>query len=195
MNLISIFITSILTGNIVLTKFLGICPFIGNSNNRKNAFMMGLAVTLVITLSSIITYLLYYYVLVPTNTTYLKTIIFILVIASMVQALVIIIKNKFKNIYDSLGIYLPLITTNCAVLGVVLLNITNNYTFLETIIYSLGSSIGFTLVIYVFSTIREKIEVSNVPKSFKGLPIALITAAIMSLLFTRYIGVKWHIFY
>ena len=107
----------------------------------------------------------------------------------MVQALVIIIKNKFKNIYDSLGIYLPLITTNCAVLGVVLLNVTNNYTFLETIIYSLGSSIGFTLVIYVFSTIREKIEVSNVPKSFKGLPIALITAAIMSLLFTRYIGV------
>ena len=113
--------------------------------------MMGLSVTLVITLSSIITYLLYYHILVPTNTTYLKTIIFILVIASMVQALVIIIKNKFKNIYDSLGIYLPLITTNCAVLGVVLLNITNNYTFLETIIYSLGSSIGFTLVIYVFS--------------------------------------------
>lgn len=189
MNLINIFITSILTGNIVLTKFLGICPFIGNSNNRKNALMMGISVTLVTTLSSIITYLIYYYILVPTNTTYLKTIIFILIIASMVQALVIIIKNKFENIYNSLGIYLPLITTNCAVLGVVLLNITNNYTFLETICYSLGSSIGFTLVIYVFSTIREKLEVSNVPKSFKGLPIALITAAIMSLLFTRYIGV------
>lgn len=189
MNLINLFITSILTSNIVLTKFLGICPFIGNSNNRKNAFMMGCSVTLVITLSSIVTYLLYYYVLVPTDTTYLKTIIFILVIASMVQALIIILKNKFKNIYDSLGIYLPLITTNCAVLGIVLLNITNNYTFLETIVYSLGSSIGFTLVIYVFSTIREKIEVSNVPKCFKGLPIALITASIMSLLFTRYIGV------
>lgn len=189
MSLINLLVTSILTGNIVLTKFLGICPFIGTSNKSKNALMMGVSVTGVVTISSIITYLLYHYVLVPTDTTYLKTIVFILVIASMVQIVEIIIKNKSKKLYDSLGIYLPLITTNCAVLGVVLLNITNNYTLLEIVIYSLGSSIGFTLVIYVFSTIRERLETSSVPNSFKGIPIALITAAIMSLLFTRYIGI------
>ena len=189
MSLINLLVTSILTGNIVITKFLGICPFIGTSNNSKNALAMGVSVTGVVTISSIITYLLYYYVLVPTNTTYLKTIVFILVIASMVQIVEIIIKNKSKKLYDSLGIYLPLITTNCAVLGVVLLNITSNYTLLETIVYSFGSSIGFTLVIYIFSTIRERLETSNVPASFKGIPIALITAAIMSLLFTRYIGI------
>lgn len=180
MNLISLFITSILTGNIVLTKFLGICPFIGNSNNRKNALMMGVSVTLVITLSSIITYLLYYYVLVPTDTTYLKTIVFILVIASMVQALIIILKNKFKSIYDSLGIYLPLITTNCAVLGVALDNISAGYNFIESVVAGLAVSIGFTIVIYVFATIRERLEIADVPESFKGTPIALITAGIMA---------------
>ena len=188
MSLSSIFLTSILTGNIVLTKFLGLCPFVGTSNNEKNAYMMGISVTGVVTISSIITYLLYYYVLVPTNTVYLKTLVFILVIASMVQIVEIIIKSKSKRLYDSLGIYLPLITTNCAVLGIVLLNINNNYNLLHTIIYSLGSSIGFTLVIYIFSTIRVRLESSNVPRSFKGIPIALITASIMSLLFMRYIG-------
>ena len=173
---------------IVLTKFLGICPFIGTSNKEKNALMMGIAVCAVTTISSILTYLLYYYVLVPTDTTYLKTIVFILVIASMVQITEIIIRNKFKSLYETLGIYLPLITTNCAVLGTILLTINNNYTFLETIIFSLGSSLGFTLVIYVFSSIRERLETANVPKPFKGIPIALITASIMALLFSRYIG-------
>lgn len=188
MNLISLFVTSILTENIVLTKFLGICPFIGTSNKEKNALMMGISVTGVVTISSVITYILYYYVLVPTDTTYLKTIVFILVIASMVQIVEIIIKNKFKKLYDTLGIYLPLITTNCAVLGTVLLNINSEFTLLETLIFSFGSGIGFTLVIYIFSNIRERIEISNVPKSFKGTPIALITAAIMALIFGRYIG-------
>ena len=188
MNLISLLITSILTENIVLTKFLGICPFIGTSNKEKNALMMGLSVTGVVTISGLITYALYYYVLVPTDTTYLKTIVFILVIASMVQIVEIIIKNKFQNLYDALGIYLPLITTNCAVLGTVLLNINSEFTFLEMLIFSFGSGIGFTLVIYIFATIRERLEISNVPKSFKGTPIALITAAIMALIFGRYIG-------
>ena len=187
-NLISLLITSILTENIVLTKFLGICPFIGTSNKEKNALMMGLSVTGVVTISGLITYALYYYVLVPTDTTYLKTIVFILVIASMVQIVEIIIKNKFQNLYDALGIYLPLITTNCAVLGTVLLNINSEFTFLEMLIFSFGSGIGFTLVIYIFATIRERLEISNVPKSFKGTPIALITAAIMALIFGRYIG-------
>lgn len=189
MSLISLFLTSILTGNIVLTKFLGICSFIGTSNNKKNAYMMGLSVSIIVTISSVITYLLYHYILVPTDTTYLKTMVFILVIASMVQIAEIVIKNKFKNLYEDLGIYLPLITTNCAVLGIVLLNINNNYSLVQTLIFSIGSSIGFTLVIYVFSTIRERLETANIPKPFKGIPIALITAAIMSLLFTRYMGV------
>lgn len=188
MHLISLFITSILTENVVLTKFLGICPFIGNSNREKNAIMMGTAVTGVVVISSLITYLLYYYILVPTDTVYLKTIVFILVIASMVQIVEIVLKSKFKRIHEILGIYLPLITTNCAVLGTVLLTINNEFTLLETIIFSLGSGLGFTLVIYIFSTIRERMETSNIPKPFQGIPIALITASIMSLLFSRYIG-------
>ena len=153
MNLISLFITSVLTENIVLTKFLGLCPFFGNSKKEKTALAMGLCVTLVTTLSSLI------------------------------------IKNKYKKLYKSLGIYLSLITTNCAVLGVVLLNINNNYNLLETIVYSLGSSIGFMLVIYVFSTIRERLEQSDIPKCFQGIPIALITASIMALIFERYTGI------
>lgn len=188
MDLISLFVMSILTENIVLTKFLGICPFIGTSNKEKNALMMGISVTGVVTISSLLTYLLYYYVLVPTDTIYLKTIVFILVIASMVQIVEIIIRNNFKKIYNSLGIYLPLITTNCAVLGTVLLNINNDFTLLETLIFSFGSGIGFTLVIYIFSSIRERLETSNVPKCFKGAPIAFITASIMALLFSRFIG-------
>jgi len=188
MNLVSLFVVSLLTENIVLTKFLGICPFIGTSNKEKNAVMMGVAVTGVVTISSILTYVLYYYVLVPTDTAYLKTIVFILVIASMVQITEILIRNNFKKLYESLGIYLPLITTNCAVLGTVLLNINSEFTLLETLVFSFGSGLGFTLVIYIFSTIRERLETSNVPKSFKGTPIALITAAIMALIFGRYIG-------
>lgn len=189
MNLISLFLTSFLTENIILTKFLGLCPFFGNSSKEKNALSMGICVTIITTLSSIITFLINKYILIPTNTTYLKTLMFILIISSLVQTLVLILKNKYKKVYKNLGIYLSLITTNCAVLGVVLLNVNNNHTFLETIVYSLGSSLGFTLVIYVFSTIRERLETSNVPKSFKGLPISFIIAAIMSLIFTRYTGI------
>ena len=188
MNLISLFIVSVLTENIVLTKFLGICPFIGTSDKEKNAVMMGISVTGVVTLSSLITYILYHYVLVPTDTIYLKTIVFILVIASLVQITEIIMKSKFKKLHESLGIYLPLITTNCAVLGTVLLNINNDFTLLETLIFGFGSGLGFTLVIYIFSTIREKLETSNIPRAFKGTPIALITASIMALIFGRFIG-------
>ena len=188
MNLISLFTISILSGNIVLSKFLGICPFIGTSKSEENAVHMSLAVTLVVTLSSVITYLLYHFILVPTNTVYLKTVMFVLIIACVVQAFEIIIKKTNKKLYESLGIYLPLITTNCAVLGVILLNITNNYSLIETLVFSIGSSIGFTIVTYVFSTVRERLNTINVPKRFKGVPIALITASIMALLFTRYIG-------
>ena len=187
MNLINICIASILTENIVLTKFLGICPFVGTSSKEKNAIGMGLSVMLVVTISSIITYLLYNYLLVPTNTIYLKTVLFILVIASMVQLLEMLLKKYIPTLHKSLGIYLPLITTNCAVLGITLLNITNNYNFAEMLVYSISSSLGFTLIIYIFSTIRERIEKCNVLESFKGYPIALITAAIMTLIFSRYV--------
>ena len=187
MNLISIVTSALLTENVVLTKFLGICPFMGVSTKRKNAISMGLSVMLVVTLSSIITWTLYHFLLVPTKTEYLKTVLFVLVIASLVQLLEIILKRYFKQIHDMLGLYLPLITTNCAVLGIVLLNINNDYNFIEMLTYSICSSLGFTLVIYIFSSMREKINNSDVPTPFKGHPIALITAAIMALLFSRYI--------
>lgn len=187
MNLISLLITSILSSNVVLSKFLGICPFIGNSKSKKTAISMGISVIFVITTSSVITHLLYNYILVPTKTTYLKTVIFILVVAAIVQIIELIIKETNKKLYKLLGIYLPLITTNCAVLGTILINISNDYNLLETLVYSFGSALGFLLVIYIFSTIRERLETCNVPSKLKGVPIALITASIMALLFTRYV--------
>lgn len=186
MSLISLFVTSILTQNIILTKFLGICPFVGTSDKEKTAIGMGISVMIVVITSSVLTYLMYNYILIPTNTEYLRTIIFILIIAFIVQLTEILIKKKIPKLHKSLGIYLPLMTTNCAVLGIALLNIYNDFSFMEVLIFSIGSSLGFTLVIYLFSTMREKIEINDIPKSFKGFPIALITAAIMSLLFVRY---------
>lgn len=187
MNLISLFITSLITENIVLTKFLGLCPFFGNSSKEKNAIAMGICVTVITTISSILTYFIYNFILVPTNTTYLKTLMLILIIASLVQLLILILKNKYKEIYKELGIYLSLISTNCAVMGVVLLGINNSYGLLETVVYSFGSSLGFLIVVYVFSTIRERLK--NIPKSFEGIPIAFIIASIMALVFERYIGI------
>ena len=186
MNLISIAIAGLLTSNVVLTKFLGICPFIGTSKNKKNALNMGLSVMIVVVLSSIITYFIYYKILVPTNTTYLKTIMFILVIASLVQTLELFLKRFFKKIYSSLGLYLPLITTNCCVLGIVLLNIESSYNLYEMLVYSVSASLGFVLVIYVFSSIRQRLDKCDVPACFKGTPIALILAAIMSIIFMRF---------
>ncbi len=188
MNLISIFVSSILAQNIVLTKFLGICPFVGVSNKEKSAVGMGFAVMFVVTVSSVITYFVHKYVLIPTDTAYLRTIIFILVIASFVQLTEIVIKKYFESLHKVLGIYLPLITSNCAVLGIVLINIFSEYTLLETLVFSIGSSLGFILVIYVFATIRERMETSPIIKSFRGFPIALITASIMALIFSRFIG-------
>lgn len=186
MNLISLLISSILTENIVLTKFLGICPFMGTSDKEKNAIGMSLAVTLITILSSIITYLIYNYVLIPTNCEYLQTIMFIFVIACMVQAMLIIMKNKFRKLYNSLGIYLPLITTNCAVLGITLLNVNSDFSFIQMLIYTIGSCIGFSLVIYIFSIIRENLS-NDVPECFKGYPIAFVIAGIMALIFGRII--------
>lgn len=186
MNLISLLISSILTENIILTKFLGICPFMGTSNKEKDALGMSLAVSIVTVLSSIITYLIYNYVLIPTNTEYLQTLMFIFVIACMVQIILIIIKSKFRKLYNSLGIYLPLITTNCAVLGITLLNVNSDFSFIEMLVYSIGSSLGFSLVIYIFANIRENLS-DDIPTCFKGYPIAFIIAGIMALIFGRVI--------
>ena len=189
MNLVSLFIASVLTQNIVLTKFLGICPFVGVSDKEKSAVGMGLTVTFVVTISGILTYLIYHYLLVPSKTEYLRTILFILIIASFVQFTEIIVKKYFPTLNKLLGIYLPLIATNCAVLGIILLNVLNEYTFTETLVFSIGSSAGFVLVIYIFSTIRERMESTPIIKPFRGFPIALITAGIMALIFSRYIGI------
>ncbi len=186
MSLINIFLASVLTENIILTKFLGICPFIGTSNKEKGALGMGLAVTTVVTLSGIIAYILYYFVLVPTNTEYLRTILFILVIASMVQSLDLIMKKKFQKLHSQLGIFLPLIASNCAVLGITFLAVDYGYDFIQMLVFTVGSGVGFTFLIYLYATIREKLESRPVLPSFKGVPIALVIAGIMAMIFGRF---------
>jgi len=187
MSLISIFATALIFENIILVKFLGICPFIGTSKKEETATLMGISVVFVMLLGSVISFIVYKYILVPYEAEYLKTIVFIMVIASLVQMVQTIIKRVSLKLSNSLGIFLPLITTNCAVLGVVLLSIESNYTLLQTITYSLGSSLGFFLIIYIYSTLREKIDETILPKAIKGLPIAFITASIMALIFDRFI--------
>ena len=185
MSIFTIFITALVTENVILTKFLGICSFLGTSNKEKNAIGMGISVTFVVLVSTILTYLINKYILIPTNSTYLQTITFILVIACFVQITELVIKRYFKSLYKSLGIYLPLITTNCAVLGIILTNIRSDYNFIESIFNALGSSLGFVLVLYIFALLRDKKKKNNIIKSFKGIPIALITAGIMALIFGR----------
>ena len=193
MNLFTIFMTALIAENVVLTKFLGICSFLGTSNKEKNAIGMGISVAFVVMISTILTYLINKYILIPTNSTYLQTITFILVIACFVQITEIIIKKYFKDLYKSLGIYLPLITTNCAVFGIILSNIKMEYNLITSVvgknmkllILLLGASLGFVLVIYIFSLIREKIENNDIVKPLKGIPIALITAGIMAIIFAR----------
>ena len=180
MKLFGLFIALTFVNNVVLSKFYAICPLMGLSKNPKNALNMGIAVIFVIFLSSIITWLLYYYVLVPLKITYMDLITFILVIASLVQFLEMFLKKTSPDIYKSMGVYLPLITTNCAVLGVALDNITANYNLIEAAVAGIAVPLGFLIVIYIFATIRQRLEIADVPTSFKGVPIALITAGIMA---------------
>lgn len=186
MELITLAFTAILIENVVLSQFLGTCPLLGVSGKRDSALGMGLAVVFVITLSSVVSWLLYTYVLVQFNMEYMRTIIFILVIAGLVQIIEMFIKKVSPGLYRSLGIYLPLITTNCAVLGLATIVATPDYTFLTALVYSFASSVGFLFVIYVFSTIRERIAKGNVPTAFKGVPIALITAGILAMIFSKF---------
>ena len=190
MNLFSIFVGAILVNNFVLAKFLGICPFLGVSKKVETALGMGIAVTFVMTLASIITYLVQIAILNNFGLEYLQTIAFILVIAALVQFVEMFLKKSSPGLYEALGVYLPLITTNCAVLGLAILNIQNEYNLIQTIINSLGAAIGFTLAIVLFAGIRERLELADVPESLKGFPIALITAGLMSIAFLGFSGLS-----
>lgn len=185
---IGILICSILTENFVLAKFLGICPFLGVSKKLNTAAGMSIAVTFVMVLATAVTYPLFAYLLVPNGLDYLQTLVFILVIAALVQLVEIVLKKFIPPLYEALGIYLPLITTNCAVLGVTILNFTKEYTYAQSIVNSLGSGLGFMLAMILFAGVRERLDSCNCPKFLKGLPITLIAAAIVSLSFTGFSG-------
>lgn len=188
-NIFTMSISLILVNNVVLTKFLGICPFIGVSKSSKNALGMGLAVLFVILMSSILTYGLYYLVLVPFNITYMETIVYILVIASFVQFVEMFLKKFSPALYKSLGIYLPLITTNCVVLFVAKDNISAGYNFVEMLTAAIATPIGFMLMLYVFACIRERLESADVPAVLKGNPIALIILGTMALAMAGLAGI------
>lgn len=184
----SIIIGSIFVNNYVLGQFLGICPTIGVTKKTETASGMGIAVIFVVTLASIITWFIQNYILVKFGIEYLQTIAFILVIASLVQSVEIVIKKISPNLYDSLGVYLPLITTNCMVLGVAIKNIDNRYTLLETVVNSVSASIGFFIALVMLAALREKLELSDTPKAFKGVPIAMVTLGLMAIAFMGFNG-------
>ncbi len=188
MKLILIFLSSAIINNFVLSYFLGICPFIGVSNKTSSAFSMGIAVTFVMTLTAIVSWILNNFVLIPYNLEFLQTVSFILVIASLVQFVEMVIKKVSQPLYRALGIYLPLITTNCAIMGLALFISLKNYTFLEGIFYALGAGIGFTLAIVLMAGIREDLDLADVPKSMRGVPITLITAGLLALAFMGFAG-------
>ena len=183
-------ITTILIENYIFSQFLGICPFLGLSEKPSNAIGMGCAVTFVMTLSTAITWALYHYVLVPANLAYLKTIAFILVIASLVQLIEMFLKKSVPSLYSALGIYLPLITTNCAILGAALLCVNKNYNFIESVTFSFGSAVGWTLAIVVFAGVRARVIFADPPKCFKGTPIALVTACLIAMAFSGFQGIE-----
>lgn len=187
---ISIIITAIFVNNIVFAQFLGICPFLGVSKRISSAVGMGMAVTFVMAISTVVTYLLQMYVLVPLGITFLQTIVFILVIAALVQVLEIIMKKTMPVLYQALGVFLPLITTNCAVLGVAILVIQKNMTLAESLVYAVATALGFTLALIIFAGIREQLALARVPKAMKGTPIALITAGILAMAFMGFAGIK-----
>lgn len=187
-NIFQIIIASIFVNNYVFARFLGICPLLGVSNKTETAAGMGVAVTFVITLASAITWVVHEFVLSQFGLEYLMTIVFILVIAALVQFVEMFLKKSSPGLYNALGVYLPLITTNCVVLGVAILNITSEYNFIEMIVNALGSSIGFLIAIVFLATIRERIDIADVPEVFKGFPISLVTVGLMSMAFMGFQG-------
>ena len=182
-NLILIIVSTALVNNVVLSQFLGICSFLGVSAQKKASLSLGLAVTAVLTVSSLVAAALYQYVLLPLHLEYLKTIVFILVIAALVQMVEMFLKKNAHGVYQSLGIYLPLITTNCAVLGVALTNVQNGYSILESTVAGLGTAVGYTVAIVLLAAIREHIDQEAVPAPFRGAPIVLLCATLMAMAF------------
>lgn len=178
-----------LVNNVVLSQFLGLCPFLGVSKKTDTAAGMGAAVIFVIMIASAVTYGVYYAILTPLNLEYLQTIVFILVIAALVQLVEMILKKFIKPLYEALGVYLPLITTNCAVLGVAISNIDDGYTFGQSLANSLGTSVGFLIAIVILAGIREKSENNNIPKPFQGTPMVLIASGLMAIAFTGFTGI------
>ncbi|MEA3355893.1 MAG: RnfABCDGE type electron transport complex subunit A [Candidatus Bipolaricaulota bacterium] len=177
-----------LINNMVLVKFLGLCPFFGVSKNLKSALSMGVAVLLVMLVASAVTWPIYHLLLVSYNVEFMETVIFILVIASLVQIIEMTIKRTNLSLYNALGIYLPLITTNCAVLGITFININQQYNFLESLVAAFGAGVGFSLVLAIMSGIRERLDLADVPKAFAGAPIAFITAMFLGLSFMAFAG-------
>ena len=187
---ISIIITAIFINNIVLAQFLGICPFLGVSKRISSAVGMGMAVTFVITIATTVTWLLQYFVLTPLGLEFLQTIAFILVIAFLVQLLEIVMKKTVPAMYQALGVFLPLITTNCAVLGVAILVVQKGFNLMESITYGVATSIGFTLALWIFAGIREQLELSDSPRAMRGTPLALLCAGLLALAFMGFSGIK-----
>ena len=187
---LSLAVLGVLVENFVLVKFYGICPFLGVSKKTDTALGMGMAVTFVMVLASILTWLVQKYILIPLKVEYLQTISFILLIAGLVQFVEMFVAKTVPVLYNALGIYLPLITTNCAVLGVTLLNVQREYSLFQTLCFSFWSAIGFTLAIYLFAGVRERLETANIPKYLKGFPIALITAGLIAMAFLGFQGLK-----
>ncbi len=189
-ELLMIAVGAAFINNVVLSQFLGICAFVGVSKKTETAAGMGAAVVFVITISSLIAGVIYKYILTPFDVTYLQTIVFILVIAALVQFVEMIVKKYSMSLYNALGVYLPLITTNCAVLGVALINVTKNYSILEGVVNGFATAVGFLIAIVLMAGIREKIEHNDIPESFKGSPIVLLTACLMAIAFFGFSGLK-----
>lgn len=187
-ELLKIAIGAALINNVVLSQFLGLCPFLGVSKKIKTASGMGMAVIFVITISSAVTSIIYDFILIPNGMEYLNTIVFILVIAALVQFVEMVLKKAMPPLYSSLGVYLPLITTNCAVLGVALTNVQKDFSFIQSISNGIGTALGFSIAIIILAGIREKIEYNNIPPSLKGMPITLITSGLMAIAFSGFAG-------
>ena len=189
-ELLAIMLGAILANNFIFSQFLGICPFLGVSKKVDTAVGMGIAVTFVMGLASAVCYFVNNYVLMPLDLGYMQTVAFILVIASLVQFIEMFLQKSMPSLYTALGVYLPLITTNCAVLGVVLLNVQSNYNFIESVVYGITGGLGFLLAIVLFASIWERLVFAEYPKAFEGFPIALVTAGLMALAFMGFSGLK-----
>lgn len=188
-ELILLIISAAIVNNVVLSQFLGLCPFLGVSKKVETAGGMGAAVIFVITIASLVTSLIYKFILATLGLTYLQTIVFILVIAALVQFVEMFLKKSMPALYESLGVYLPLITTNCAVLGVALNSVQYGYNFLQSVVYGFGISVGFTIAIVILAGIREKMEYNDIPESWQGMPIVMVTAGLMSIAFFGFSGI------